>query len=230
MNPLDEKGQIKRRWLAQFPQLAPITDSSWWEAVDSATEHVIRRGTCLSRDNKLYRNFILVLRGSIRVIKVSDSGREILLYRINAGEACVFNTVSQLLLGKLVYGVTAFADTELRVMSIPADHFHRAFKQSDAFRAFILSMIGKRLHEIMILLEEVMFRRLDFRLAHLLLERVDENKYLHITHQELALLLGTTREVISRMLGEFEHHGWIELHRAKIRIVSPDNLRQFKVS
>lgn len=230
MNMLNKKGTIKRRWLAQFPQLAPITDPSWLEAIESATEHVIRRGTCLSRDKELYNNFILVLHGSIRVIKISDSGREILLYRINAGEACVFNTVSQLLLGKLVYGVTAFADTELHVMNIPSDHFHRAFKQSDPFRAFILSMIGKRLHEIMVLLEEVMFKRLDFRLAHLLLDLADQNGHLHVTHQELALILGTAREVVSRLLSEFERQGWIEPDRAKIRIVSPDNLRRFKVS
>ncbi|MBI3544973.1 MAG: Crp/Fnr family transcriptional regulator [Gammaproteobacteria bacterium] len=230
MNKLDERGEIKRRWLAQFPQLAHIADSSWQAAVDSATEHTIARGACLSRDKALYENFILVLHGNIRVIKTSDNGREILLYRVKAGEVCVFNTVSQLLLGKLVYGVTAFADSELRLMSISSDQFNRSFTQSDAFREFILSMVGKRLHEIMVLLEEIMFRRLDFRLAHLLLDFSDRNNYLHMTHQKLALLLGTTREVISRMLGEFEHQGWIELHRGKIRIVSPHHLRQFRVS
>lgn len=229
MNRLDDNNSSKRRWLAHFPQLAHITDSAWEEAVDSATERVIARGTCLSRDKTLYENFILLLHGNIRVIKTSPNGREILLYRVNAGEVCVFNAVSQLLVGKLVYGVTAFAETELRIMSISSDQFYRLFAQSASFRDFILAMIGKRLHEIMGLLEEVMYRRLDFRLGHLLLDLTDENNYVHTTHQKLAQTLGTTREVISRMLGEFEHQGLIELHRGKIRIVSPHNLRQFKV-
>lgn len=234
MNQRHQKSETKHRWLAQFPPLARITDSPWLEAVNSATEHVIPRGTRLFRDRdiELLNNFVLVLRGSIRVIKVSDHGREILLYRIKAGEVCVFNTISQLLPlpEKLVYGVTGFADAELHIMSIPSELYHRAFKQSDAFREFIMSMIGRRLRELLLLLEQVTFKRLDFRLAHLLLDLAGEKDYLHATHQELALSLGTVREVISRMLAEFEHQGWIELHRAKIRILSPENLRHFKVT
>ena len=111
-------------------------------------------------------------------------------------------------------------------MVIPAESFHRALSQSEGFRNLILSTLAQRLNGMMQLVERVTFQGLDLRLACLLGQHFRQRNIarLPITHQELAGELGTTREVISRLLKEFERMGCIKLYRGQIELVSPDAL------
>ena len=172
-------------------------------------------------------NFVLVLAGTVRVYIRGETGREIVLYRVDPGEICVL-TLSNLL-GGITYSAEGITETEAQLVAIPPQQFEHALTASTSFRRFIFSMIGRRLGEIMLLLEEITFKRLDIRLAQVLARAAgdSENRPLHKTHQELAAELGSSREVISRLLKEFERNGWVRLDRGQIQVLSRSDMERF---
>ncbi len=158
-------------------------------------------------------NFVMVLSGSIRVSH-PGSRRELLLYHVLPGDSCMM-TVS-CILGETPYQVRGVVESDLLAYSLPARCFREFVLQSDAFRRSVFSFFGMRILQLVELVQEVAFDRLDQRLARLLLAR---SEYLRSTHQQLADDLGTAREVISRYLREFEASGWVRLKRGEIHIL-----------
>jgi CRP/FNR family transcriptional regulator len=211
-------------WEIAFPALSRVSDPVWRQTLRSAKEQVLPPRTVVIRKNDPCRNFLLVAQGTIRVYQSSASGREHLLYRTHAGDICVL-TLQNLLAGT-AYSAEAMTEDEVRVLAIPAEAFHRALAQSEGFRNLILSTLAQRLNSMMHLLEQVTFQGLDLRLACLLGQLFGQRSTttIAITHQELAAELGTTREVVSRLLKEFEHMGCIKLYRGQIELLSPDAL------
>jgi len=211
-------------WEIAFPALSRIADPVWRETLQSAKEQVMPPRTVVIRKNDPCRNFLLVAQGTIRVYQSTESGREHLLYRTHAGDICIL-TLQNLLAGT-AYSAEAMTEDEVRVLIIPAESFHRALAQSEGFRNLILSTLAQRLNGMMQLVEQVTFQGLDLRLACLLGQLFGQRNAtsLAVTHQELAGELGTTREVISRLLKEFEHMGCIKLFRGQIELLSPDAL------
>ena len=210
--------------LSAFPMFSQIQDPSWWEAVQAGRCLDIAAGTVVVRKGQPCLDFLLVVRGTIRIYETAENGREILLYRLYGGEICVL-TLTHLMQG-IPYTACAVAEDEVSVVSIPQAHFQRALAESEAFRTAVLFALSRRLGDVMQLVEQVAFHGLDLRLACLLGQRFGESKArrLKITHQELARELGTTREVLSRLLKTFEHRGCIRLFRGQIELVSPDAL------
>lgn len=219
--------EATNKWLARFPELAKITDAAWLEAAQAARTQVIPRGTVLFRPGDPCMSFVLVLAGTVRVYIRGESGREIVLYRVDPGEICVL-TLSNLL-GGVTYSAEGVTETEAQLVAIPPLQFEHALTASPAFRRFIFSMIGRRLGEIMLLLEEITFKRLDIRLAQLLARAASEseNRPLQKTHQDLAAELGSSREVISRLLKEFERNSWVRLDRGHIQVLSRTDMERF---
>ena len=211
-------------WEIAFPALSRISDPVWRETLQSAKEQAMPPRTVVIRKNDPCRNFLLVAQGTIRVYQSTESGREHLLYRTHAGDICIL-TLQNLLAGT-AYSAEAMTEDEVRVLIIPAESFHRALVQSEGFRNLILSTLAQRLNGMMQLVEQVTFQGLDLRLACLLGQLFGQRNAasLAVTHQELAGELGTTREVISRLLKEFEHMGCIKLFRGQIELLSPDAL------
>lgn len=215
-------------WLRTFPELARIQDEAWLRAIETAVPHVLRTGTRLFANSELHRRFILIVQGDIRLYKTGDNGREIVLYRLRGGEICLFNAFAHLL-GKPIYSTTAIAETPVSLMSVPPERFNHAFVHSEAFRNFVMGMMAGRLSELMELLEEITFKRLDVRLAQRLCDiaRAENKRAISRTHSALATELGSTREVISRVLKEFEHRGWVRLARGEISLRAPEEMQQF---
>ena len=211
-------------WLTVFPALNPIQDTSWLEAVRAGRYLDIPAGTMIVRKGQPCMNFLLVVQGTLRVYETAENGREILLYRLYGGEICVL-TLTHLLQG-IAYSACAVAETDARVVSIPLHPFQRALAESEAFRTAVLFTLSRRLSDVMQLVEQVAFHGLDLRLACLLGQLFGQRntRRLKITHQELARELGTTREVLSRLLKAFEHQGCIRLSRGQIELVSPEAL------
>ncbi len=214
--------------LAAFPALSAITDPAWLEALRGAKERDVPANTVVMRPGDPCANFLMVLRGRVRVHRVDGSGREIVLYRVGAGEICVM-TLGNLASG-LDYTAEAMTEEEVSVLAIPLPYFQRAMAESEAFRNLILSELTRRLLEVMRLVEQVAFQKLDLRLACLLgqLSGQHNTPCLNVTHQELARELGTTREVASRLLKEFERLGCVRLQRGRIEILSPEALARLK--
>lgn len=211
-------------WLRHFPGLASIRDEAGLAALRSATVHAFPAGAPIMRHGELCRGFVLLARGSVRVYESGDNGREIVLYRVRAGELCVL-TLSNLT-ACTPYSAGAIAEEAVEVVMVPAAQFNSALAQSEAFRSFVLSTLSQRLGELMALVEQVAFQRLDLRLACLLGQLFGQRNTacLRITHQELASELGTSREVASRLLKEFENIGCIRLKRGEIELLSPETL------
>lgn len=212
------------KWLSVFPGLAAIQDEAWIQALRAAREMVIPPGTVVIHRGDPCQNFLLVTRGTVRVYESSESGREIALYRTQGGDICIL-TLSNLLSG-MDYAAEAVTEDEVGVVMIPMSLFQNAMAHSEAFRNFIMATLARRLSDVMRVVEQVTFQRLDLRLACLLGQLFERNKSaaISVTHEELARELGTSRVVISRLLKEFENMGCIRLGRSEIELLSPQAL------
>jgi CRP/FNR family transcriptional regulator len=160
------------------------------------------------------RGFPLLLEGSVRVAKTSSGGREIQLYRVEPGQGCILS--GGCLLGHADYAATGIAETDVVILNIPPALFQELLLHFEPFRQFVFGMYGERLGVDVHLVEEVAFRKLDTRLAQLLLHR---GPVVEASHQKLADELGSVREVVSRLLRSFEDRGWVKLARERIDVV-----------
>lgn len=154
------------------------------------------------------------LAGRSRVYKISESGREIVLYRVAAGGTCVLTTTC--LLGHSHYPASTVVEEAIRDVVVPAATFHQLMVESEVFRRFVLSNYGDLISDLIVLVDEVAFHSIASRLAGLL---VAGQGNLTATHQQLADELGSAREVVSRELKEFERQGWVKLGRASIEVL-----------
>ena len=166
------------------------------------------------------QGFPLVTAGSIRVVKPAANGRELPLYRVVPGESCIITT--SCLLGHADYNARGIADTESTLVLLPRDLFDQLLDQP-AFRSFVFNLFSERVADLMQLVEEVAFRKLDQRLAGLLLGK---GHTIHATHQQLADELGSVREMVSRLLKSFAEQGLVRLGREQVEILDPAGLRR----
>jgi len=208
--------------IGNFPGLAAIEP----EARDlfSAKAQVanVPAGTVVFSSGSVCENYLLVIDGSVRVQMVSENGREIVLYRVNDGQTCILTT--SCLMTNDVYAAEGVTETEINAVMIPATVFHKLMACSEVFRSFVFASYGTRIEDLLMLVDEVAFQRIDGRLARFLIERMGAQRQLQKTHQELAAELGSAREVISRQLKEFERRGWVKLSRGRVDISDPGAL------
>lgn len=202
-----------------FPQFARLDPDSARMLESAARLVAIPAGTVLFQDGSECSAYVLVIEGSIRVQKVSEGGREIVLYRVEAGQSCVLTT--NCLIAREDYAAEGIAETEVRALVVPATTFRTLLGKSEAFRDFVFAAYASRVADLLMLIEEVAFGRIDVRLAGWLRTRTDE---VRATHQDIATELGTAREVVSRQLKEFERRGWVMLHRGRIEIKDRNGL------
>lgn len=193
----------------------------------NASQDLVENILSLSRHKKLPANmivklegdecldFLLILTGEKRIFKIGHSGREITLYEIGAGDICVLNASCILSNTRLPAHVTTTSETE--VLLLPAQQFLDMVANYEEMRAFVHFHINKSLASIMALVSEVTFGKMSERLTDYLIEK-SENAKLRRTHQQIANDLGTSREVVSRLLKEFERQGMILLSRNFIEL------------
>ena len=165
--------------------------------------------------------FLMLTSGSIRVIQPSMNGRELLLYRLEPGGTCILTT--SCLLGNQDYPARGISETPLTGYLISQGMFNQLVSQSDEFRQFVFSFFAERIASLMTLIKVLTWGQLDRRLALILLKK---GKHIKATHQMLADELGTVREVVSRLLKEFEQKGLVQLERKKITIVDQSGLQK----
>ncbi|MBL4611817.1 Crp/Fnr family transcriptional regulator [Halopseudomonas sp.] len=156
----------------------------------------------------------LVLSGSVRVQMTGVSGNRIVLYRMGADDICTLSIGC--LMSDRRYRAEAVVEADAEALMLPRELFDRMMAASAAFRASIMASYGRRLDDLMLLVEEVAFRRMDQRLEEWLSTRARQGE-ISVTHQEIAEELGTAREVISRLLKEMERQGRVTLSRGRIR-------------
>jgi CRP/FNR family transcriptional regulator len=212
-------------WTARFAVLSRLKAEVKDTLLQESRVAAVTQGTVIFRPGKAPENLLLLLDGSVRVHQTGESGREIVLYRVTAGESCVLTTAC--LLAYEDYSAEGVAETDLRAVLVPRRTFEELIARSPEFRRFVFTAYARRITDLFQVIEEIVFRRVDLRLAQKLLQRADAQGALQETHQSLALELGSAREVISRQLQEFQRRGWLELGRGTIRITAPAALRRF---
>lgn len=179
-------------------------------------------GTRVFEPGKQCEYFYLLARGMIRVQIVGESGREIVLYRVGPGDACVM-TVS-CLMGQGLYNGEGIVETALEGIAVNYRTFNELLECSARFRTGIFTAYSARFLELVDVLENVAFRSLDMRLAGRLLQGEDAEGWVHGTHQLIATDLGSSREVVSRQLKRWEEDGLIHIERGAIRLLRREQL------
>lgn len=204
-----------------FPELLQLSEESLALLEQGIYVTHAPVGTTMFSEGSECKGYVMLLEGSVRVQKTSEDGREIVLYRVESGESCVMTTTC--LISDDEYGAEGIAETDITVATIPPHIFNQLLQKSDKFSRFVFEVYAKRMSMLMMLVEEVVFKKLDIRLAHLLLDKKADQ--FDITHHDLATELGSVREVISRQLKVFERQGLIQLGRGHIQIVNRDGLQ-----
>ena len=210
---------MRARLLERFPALAELGGDRLDALVAQAPLVRVPAGSVLFDEMQPCRGFPLVLEGTIRVAKAAPSGREILLYRVDPGEGCIVS--GGCILGHAEYPARGVAETEVVLVNLPPAAFQALIVEAEPFRRFVFAMYGRRLADVMALVEEVAFRRLDERLALLLVRR---GPVVEATHQSLADELGSVREIVSRLLRDFASRGWVKLERERVTVLEPQPL------
>jgi len=174
------------------------------------------KGSVLFDEGAACSGFPLVMAGEVRVVKASAGGRALYLYSVLAGQSCVITQAC--LLGKHLYNARGVAHTDLSLCLMPQSLFDSLLATHEPFRRFVFALFAERFTDLMALIEAVAFKRLDQRLAQLL---VDRGPVLNVTHQALADDLGSVREIVTRLLHHFADEGWVELSRERIGVLQP---------
>lgn len=209
-----QNAPISLDWLSLFPDLEGLEESTKTLLAQHARIVEAPVGTVGYREGGACGAYVMRLAGQSRVFKMSASGREILLYRVNAGETCVITTTC--LLGNSNYPASTVVEEPIRDVIIPAAVFNQMMIDSRVFRTFVMANYGALISDLIVLLDEVAFHTLDARLAKLLLDAGSNS--VARTHQQIADELGTAREVVSRQLKRFEQKHWISMGRGQVDI------------
>ncbi|MGQ2964374.1 Crp/Fnr family transcriptional regulator [Methylophilus sp.] len=200
--------------MSLFPQLEALEESGKKLLLQYARIVEAPVGTIGYQEGDHCSGYVLRLKGRSRVYKMSASGREILLYRVGAGETCVITTTC--LLGNSQYPASTIVEEAIEDVVVPDAIFQRLMIDSPVFRQYVMQNYGALISDLIVLLDEVAFQTLDARLAKCLLDI--GNNTIQRTHQQIADELGTAREVISRQLKRLEQKGWLSMGRGVIEI------------
>ncbi len=206
--------------VALYPVLGKLPAGLLQRIVDSMQRLAVPGATVVFDEHQPCRGFPFVLEGAIRVVKLSPSGRELPLYRVLAGESCIIS--SSCLLGHADYNARGVSEGPTTLALLPRPLFEEMLAEP-VFRNFVFALFSERMAELMQLVEEVAFRKLDQRLAALLLGK---GRVVHATHQQLADELGSVREMVSRLLKGFAEQGLVKLGREQVELLDAAGLRR----
>lgn len=190
----------------------------------SAIRRSIPKGTMLHSGSTECTGLLLVCSGQLRAFILSDEGREITLYRLFERDICLFSASCMLRSMQFEIMIAAEKDTELFI--IPADVYQSVAQQSAPAANFTTEIMAGRFSEVMWLMEQIMWRSFDRRLARFLLDEsaLEETAVLNLTHETIANHLGTAREVVTRMLRYFQSEGLVRLSRGSLQITNKSGL------
>ncbi|HWR81425.1 MAG TPA: Crp/Fnr family transcriptional regulator [Pseudomonas sp.] len=208
--------------LALYPALASLPGNRLAALLQPQAIMHLPAGAQVFAEHDPCHGFPLLLAGNIKVVKLAASGRELMLYRVAPGGSCIIT--SSCLLGHSDYNARGIAEAPLTLLVLPAPVFSALLLEHAPFRDFVFHLFAERIAELMQLVEEVAFTRLDQRLAKLLLAR--NEAVLSVTHQQLADELGSVREIVSRLLKGFAGQGLVTLAREQLSIADRAGLQK----
>jgi CRP/FNR family transcriptional regulator len=214
--------EIRARVLGLYPILGELPQDELGKLFAEAAYMKVPDGALMFDENQQCMGFPLLISGSARVIKSSPSGRDLYLYQVLPGETCILT--SSCLLAKAPYQARGVAQEELELVVLPPGTFQQLFSRLEQFRSQVFNRFSERLTELMNLVTAVAFQKLDQRLASFLVSKPNP---VTMTHQALADELGSFRELVSRLLKDFEHRGWVRLERGQVHVLDLPAMKKF---
>lgn len=215
-------------WIDHFPGLRRLPGDMLTSLVKQSTIISLPEGSRIYGPGQSPEAYLLLLEGTVRVQQVSESGREIVLYRVTDGESCALTTAC--LMGYEDYLAEAIAETDVKAVAIARAAFDDLIARSPEFRRFVFTAFSTRVTNLFRIIDEVAFSRMDIRLAARLVELSHGGETVAATQQQLASELGTAREVVSRMVSEFQRRGWVSPTRGSIAITDRPALERLASS
>ena len=169
---------------------------------------------------------LVIEAGQLRAFFLSPEGREITLYRLFERDMCLFS--SACMMSSIQFDVTIQAEKSSRFWVIPPDVYKALMEESAPVANYTNELISSRFSDVMWLMEQIMWKSFDQRLAGFLLEEsvLEQSDILHLTHEKIANHLGTAREVVTRMLRYFQGEGMVALSRGTVELTDKNRLAQ----
>jgi CRP/FNR family transcriptional regulator len=200
-----------------------LNKPSYPAVLEEAALIAVPAGAHVFHQGDAAEHYLLVTTGSVKVFARSDEGREVVLYRVAPGEMCTLTTAC--LLGDTRYPAEAVAETDSQARAVSADRFAELVNESAEFRAFVFNSFSARIASLMHRLETLVLSSVERKLADYLLEHANGDGMVKSTHENIALEIGTAREVVSRHLKALEARGCVTLQRGCINIQDASSLR-----
>ena len=210
-------------WTERFKGTKALPQPVRDRLIDVAVVRDHKKGYQVFGPENVPDSLIFLYDGTIRVSQTSRNGRDIVLYRVDAGESCVLTTAC--MLAEEAYNAEGIAESDIVVVVLPKVSFDRLVSEEPAFRSFVFAAYSRRLIDLLRVVDDVAFGRIDVRLAERLLVLTGGDREIIATHQEIASELGTAREVISRVLNDFQKRNLVVQSRGRITLSDKPALR-----
>ena len=212
-------------YLTYLPVFDKLTKSQQDTLTSSSFVRKFGKGELLHNGSQNCTGLLLVLSGQIRAFTISDDGREITMYRLFERDICLFS--ASCIMNSIQFDITVTAEKETKVLVIPSEVYKSIMDVSAPLANYTNEVMASRFSDVMWLMEQIMWKSLDKRVAAFLLEEstIENTSELKITHEIIANHLGSHREVITRMLRYFQSEGMVKLSRGTVTITDEEKLR-----
>ncbi len=194
--------------------------------IQHATGRTFHRGEILHNGSADCTGLILLISGQLRAFTISDEGKEITLYRLFERDICLFS--ASCIMNSIQFDITISAEKDTQALVIPSDIYREIMDVSAPLANYTNEIMASRFSDVMWLIEQIMWKSFDKRLADFLLNEMvlEDTSTLHTTHETIGNHLGNPREVVTRMLKYFQNEGIVKLSRGIIEIIDTKRLRE----
>lgn len=209
-----------------FPFWNKLTVMQQRNLLDNTVERTCNKGEKLHDGASECTGVLLVTKGRLRVYIVTEEGKEITLYRLFERDMCLLS--ASCIINSLQFDVTVSAEEDSVIINVPADVYKGIMSENAAAANYTNEIMASRFSEVMWVLDQVLSKKLDTRVAALLLEESELSKdgIITLTHEQLANHIGSAREVVTRMLKYFQNEGFVKLSRGSIEITDKKRLSE----
>ena len=209
-----------------FPIWNKLTDDQQQRITQRVVRREVKKGTLLHDGSNECTGLLLVRTGQLRAYILSDEGREITIYRLFDRDMCLFS--ASCIMRSIQFDITVEAEKDTELWLMPPDVYQSVMNESAAVANYTNEVMASRFSEVMWLMEQIMWKSLDKRLAAFLAEEaaIEGSETLKLTHETIAKHLGSHREVITRMLRYFQSEGWVKVSRGTVEILDMDALEE----
>ncbi len=208
-----------------FPVWGKLTQAQKSQLRRTAVSQSLDKGEFLHQGYGPCAGLVLMVSGQLRAYILSEDGREITLYRLLERDICLFS--ASCVMRNVQFDITIQAEKPSQILVIPPQIYRQLLEESAPVANFSNELMATRFSEVMWLLEQIMWKSVDKRLAGFLLEEtsLDGTQVLKLTHESIANHMGTAREVVTRMLRYFQNEGYVKLNRGTVELLDISALR-----